>query len=81
VPRRRFSKPRWVCCPACGRALLSTSFYEHVTKHLEELLAEGALRREVFDFGIEKREVWIVGGRYYLSPAQALLAALEQRAR
>ena len=63
-------------CPLCDK-YVSRPFYLHAEAHVKRFVKAGVVREEVFDFGIERRIVWVYRDRYYLTPTRVFLAVLE----
>jgi hypothetical protein len=66
-----------VLCPVCGKPVVN--YYEHSLIHVRELVERGIVGEEVFDFGVERRPVYIYRGRRYLSPRQVLVDVVADR--
>ena len=62
-------------CPLCDK-YVSRPFYLHAEAHVKRFVKAGVVREEVFDFGIERRIVWVYRDRYYLTPTRVFLAVL-----
>ncbi|MCI4407976.1 MAG: hypothetical protein JHC26_02705 [Thermofilum sp.] len=63
-------------CPICDKYVRG-NFYLHAENHVKRLVKEGVVREELFDFGVERRIVWVYKDRYYLTPTSVLLDVLE----
>lgn len=63
-------------CPLCDK-YVHRPFYLHAETHVKRFVKAGVVREEVFDFGIERRIVYVYKDRYYLTPTRVFLAVLE----
>jgi len=76
VVKRKISRARRpTYCPLCGK-YVHRPFYLHAEIHVKKLVERGVVREEVFDFGIERRTVWVYRDRYYLTPTRVFQAVL-----
>lgn len=76
VSRKIRSVRRPTYCPLCDK-YVHRPFYLHAESHVKRFVKAGAVREEVFDFGIERRIVYVYKDRYYLTPKSVFLAVLE----
>lgn len=75
VNRKIRSVRRPMYCPLCDK-YISRPFYLHAETHVKKLVERGVVREEVFDFGIERRIVYVYKDRYYLTPTSVFQAVL-----
>ncbi len=75
--KRKISRVRRpTYCPLCDKYVYRP-FYLHAETHVKRFVKAGVVREELFDFGIERRIVYVYKDRYYLTPTRVFLAVLE----